>query len=111
ADGSRVPLSNFARWERSLEEDRVTHQGQFAAENIGFALAEGVSMDQATQAINAAVARVGLPTEVQGSMGGTGGAFQQAQQGQPLMILLSLVVVYLVLGILYESYIHPLTIL
>lgn len=111
ADGNRVPLSNFAHWERSLEEDRVTHQGQFAAENIGFALAEGVSMDQATRAIEQAVARVGLPTEVQGSMGGTGNAFQKAQQGQPLMILLSLVVVYLVLGVLYESYIHPLTIL
>jgi multidrug efflux pump len=111
ADGARVPLANFAHWERSLEEDRVTHQGQFAAENIGFALAEGVSLDQATLAINGAIARVGLPTDVQGSMGGTGGAFQQAQQGQPLMILLSLVVVYLVLGILYESYIHPLTIL
>ena len=111
ANGSRVPLANFAHWERSLEEDRVTHQGQFAAENIGFALAEGVSLDEATRAIEEAVARVGLPTAVQGSMGGTGGAFQQAQQNQPWMILMALVAVYLVLGILYESYVHPLTIL
>ncbi len=111
AEGARVPLSSFARWERSLEEDRVHHQGQFAAENIGFALAEGVSLEQASVAINNAVARVGLPTEVQGMLGGTGGAFQQTQQNQPWMILLALVVVYIVLGVLYESYIHPLTIL
>jgi multidrug efflux pump len=111
AEGARVPLSSFARWERSLEEDRVHHQGQFAAENIGFALAEGVSLEQASLAIENAVARVGLPTEVQGMLGGTGGAFKQTQQNQPWMILLALVVVYIVLGVVYESYIHPLTIL
>ncbi|HWV08268.1 MAG TPA: efflux RND transporter permease subunit, partial [Pseudomonas sp.] len=111
ADGARVPLSTFARWERSLEEDRVHHQGQFAAENIGFALAEGVSLEQATAAIERAVAELNLPTEVQGMMGGTGGAFQQTQDNQPWMILMALVVVYIVLGILYESYVHPLTIL
>ncbi|MDH1263722.1 multidrug efflux RND transporter permease subunit [Pseudomonas sp. GD03944] len=111
AEGARVPLSTFARWERSLEEDRVHHQGQFAAENIGFALAEGVSLEQATAAIERAVAELNLPTEVQGMMGGTGGAFQQTQDNQPWMILMALVVVYIVLGILYESYVHPLTIL
>lgn len=111
ADGARVPLSAIAHWERSLEDDRISHQGQFAVENIGFSLAEGVSLDQATQAIDRAVARIGLPTEVQGTLGGTGAAFQQTQQNQPWMILMSLVVVYIVLGILYESYVHPLTIL
>src|SRR5690606_9346279 len=111
ADGARVPLSAFARWERSLEEDRVNHQGQFASENIGFSLAEGVSLDQATVAIERAVAELNLPTEVQGMLGGTGGAFQQTQDNQPWMILMALVVVYIVLGILYESYVHPLTIL
>ncbi|WP_372867339.1 efflux RND transporter permease subunit [Pseudomonas sp.] len=111
AAGARVPLSSFARWERSLEEDRVYHQGQFAAENIGFALAEGVSLEQASVAIERAVARLNLPTAVQGRLGGTGGAFQQTQQSQPWMILLALGVVYIVLGVLYESYIHPLTIL
>ncbi|GAB3396015.1 efflux RND transporter permease subunit [Azotobacter armeniacus] len=110
-DGLRVPLSAFARWERSLEEDRVQHQGQFAAENIGYSIAPGYSAVEANQAIQQAVARVGLPTEVQGLLGGTGGALQQAQKAQPLMILGALVVVYIVLGILYESYIHPLTIL
>lgn len=111
ADGARVPLSTFAHWERSLEEDRVQHQGQFAAESIGFSLAEGVSLQQASQAIDRAVARLSLPTSVQGTMGGTGAAFQQTQGNQPLMILLALVVVYIVLGVLYESYVHPLTIL
>jgi multidrug efflux pump len=111
ADGARVPLSAFARWERSLEEDRVNHQGQFAAESIGFSLAPDVTLEQATVAIEQAVARVGLPTEVQGMLGGTGGAFQQAAEGQPMMIFAALLVVYIVLGVLYESYIHPLTIL
>ncbi|MFI8483293.1 efflux RND transporter permease subunit [Pseudomonas sp. NPDC078700] len=111
ANGDRVPLSTFAHWERSLEEDRVNHQGQFASENIGFSLAEGVSLDQATAAIDKAVAKVNLPTEVQGMMSGTGAAFQQTQDNQPLMILLALGVVYIVLGVLYESYVHPLTIL
>jgi len=111
SDGRRVPLSAFAHYERSLEEDRVTHEGQFAAENIDFDLAPGVSLDQATRAIERAVAAIGMPSEVQGRLGGSGSAFESTQQGQPLMILGALVLVYIVLGILYESYIHPLTIL
>ncbi|UYP28658.1 multidrug efflux RND transporter permease subunit [Pseudomonas sp. Z8(2022)] len=110
-EGARVPLAAFAHWERSLENDRVSHQGQFAVENIGFSLAEGVSLDQATRAIDRAISQLNLPTEVQGTLGGTGAAFQKTQGNQPLMILLALVVVYLVLGVLYESYVHPLTIL
>lgn len=109
--GQRVPLAAFTRFETSLEEDRVNHDGQFAAESISFDLAEGVSLDQATRAIDRAVAAIGMPSEVQGRMGGSGDAFQQTQQQQPLMILGALLVVYIVLGILYESYIHPLTIL
>lgn len=111
ADGARVPLSSFARWERSLEEDRVNHQGQFAAESIGYSLAKDVTQEQANQAIAQAVAQVNLPTEVQGILGGTGGQFEKEAKGQPGMILMALLVVYIVLGILYESYIHPLTIL
>jgi len=110
-DGQRVPLSAFARYERSLEEDRVQHDGQFAAENIDFDLAPGVSLDQATLAIERAVAAIGLPSEVQGRLGGTGDVFKAAQESQPLMILGALLLVYIVLGVLYESYIHPLTIL
>ncbi|MBV2205240.1 MAG: efflux RND transporter permease subunit, partial [Pseudomonas sp.] len=110
-DGRRVPLSAFARYERSLEEDRVTHEGQFAAENIDFDLAPGVSLDQATRAIERAVAAIGLPSSVQGRLGGTGDVFKAAQESQPFMILGALLLVYIVLGVLYESYIHPLTIL
>lgn len=110
-DGAQVPLAAFARWERSLAEDRVQHDGAFAAESFSFALAEGVSLDQASATIDRAMALIDLPTEVQGRLGGTGGAFQDSQNAQPLMILGALLLVYLVLGILYESYIHPLTIL
>ena len=110
-NGQQIPLSAFAQYERSLQNDRVTHEGQFAAENIDFDLAEGVALDEATRAIDRAVAAIGLPSEVQGSMGGTGKMFQSMQGGQPLMILGAIVMVYIVLGILYESYLHPLTIL
>ncbi|WP_277051981.1 multidrug efflux RND transporter permease subunit [Zestomonas thermotolerans] len=110
-DGQRVPLSTFASYEYSLQEDRVSHEGQFAAESISFDLAPGVSLDQATRAIERAVAAIGMPTEVIGRLGGAGDAFKQTQENQPWMILGALVLVYLVLGILYESYVHPLTIL
>ncbi len=111
ADGKRVPLSAFTRWESTLEQERVQHDGQFAVESIGFALAPGVSLEQASQAIETAMAKINLPNEVQGRLGGTAGVFQQSQGAQGLMLLASIVLVYLVLGILYESYIHPLTIL
>ncbi|WAG81429.1 efflux RND transporter permease subunit [Metapseudomonas furukawaii] len=111
ADGQRVPLSTFARYERSLEEDRVTHEGQFAAEGISFDLAPGVNLEQATVAIERAVAAIGMPSSVIARLGGSADAFAKTQQNQPWMILAALVLVYLVLGILYESYIHPLTIL
>ncbi|WP_375738540.1 efflux RND transporter permease subunit [Pseudomonas boanensis] len=111
ADGLRVPLSSFARYQRSLEEDRVTHEGQFASESIAFDLAPGVSLDQATLAIEKAVAAIGLPSSVIARLGGSADAFASTQQNQPWMILAALGLVYLVLGILYESYIHPLTIL
>ncbi|WP_153788808.1 efflux RND transporter permease subunit [Pseudomonas sp. EMN2] len=111
ADGARVPLSSFARYENSLANDRVSHEGQFASEDISFDVAEGYSTDQALAALERAVARLGLPESVIAKLGGTGDAFAKTTEGQPLMILGALVLVYLVLGILYESYIHPLTIL
>ncbi|AHF67632.1 MULTISPECIES: efflux RND transporter permease subunit [Pseudomonas] len=111
ADGQRVPLSSIAHYERSLANDRVSHEGQFASESISFDLAEGVSLDTATVAIERAIAKVGLPSEVISKMAGAADAFAATQKGQPLMILGALLAVYLVLGILYESYIHPLTIL
>lgn len=111
ADGQRVPLSSIAHYERSLANDRVSHDGQFAAENISFDLAEGASLDKATVAIERAIAAIGLPSDIISKMAGTANAFASTQKGQPWMILGSLLEVYLVLGILYESYIHPLTIL
>ena len=111
ADGARVPLSTIAHYENSLANDRVSHEDQFASEDIAFDVAEGFSPDQALAAVERAVAKLGLPEGVIAKLGGTADAFAKTQEGQPFMILGALVLVYLVLGILYESYIHPLTIL
>ena len=111
AEGQRIPLSAIAHYENSLQNDRVSHEGQFASETIAFDMAPGVSLEQGTAAIERAIAKLGLPEEVIVKMAGTGDAFAATQKSQPFMILGALVAVYLVLGILYESYIHPLTIL
>ena len=111
ADGSRVPLSAFTRYQYSLINDRVNHRDQFASENVGFGLAPGVSLEQGLEAIRNAMAKIMLPTEVQGTLAGTAQSFQESLKRQPLLILGILVAVYLVLGILYESTVHPLTIL
>ncbi|AIZ32829.1 multidrug efflux RND transporter permease subunit [Pseudomonas parafulva] len=111
ADGARVPLSTIAHYENSLANDRVSHEDQFASEDISFDVAEGYSVDQALAAVEREVAKLGLPESVIAKLGGDADAFAKTAQGQPFMILGALVLVYLVLGILYESYIHPLTIL
>ena len=111
ADGQRIPLSAIAHYENSLQDDRVEHEGQFASETVSFDMAPGVSTEQGTAAIERAIAKLGLPEDVIAKMAGTGDAFAATQKSQPFMILGALVAVYLVLGILYESYIHPLTIL
>ena len=111
ADGQRIPLSSIAHYENSLQDDRVEHEGQFASETISFDMAPGVSAEQGMAAIERAIAKLGLPEEIIAKMSGTGDAFAATQKSQPFMILGALVAVYLVLGILYESYIHPLTIL
>ena len=111
AEGQRIPLSAIAHYENSLQNDRVSHEGQFASESIAFDMAPGVTLEQGTAAIERAIAKLGLPEEVIAKMAGTGDAFADTQKSQPFMILGALVAVYLVLGILYESYIHPLTIL
>ncbi|HWL17680.1 MAG TPA: efflux RND transporter permease subunit [Opitutus sp.] len=111
SNGERVPLSAFTRYEYSLINDRVNHRGQFAAENIGFSLAPGYSLEQGLAAIDRTMAEIMLPTEIQGGLAGTAQTFQRSLQRQPLLILGVLVAVYLVLGILYESTVHPLTIL
>ncbi|WP_095118724.1 efflux RND transporter permease subunit [Pseudomonas sp. Irchel s3f10] len=111
ADGARVPLSTIAHYESSLEDDRVSHEGQFASEDISFDMAEGVTVEQGSAAIERAIAKLGLPEDVIAKMAGTADAFAATQKSQPFMILGALLAVYLVLGVLYESYIHPLTIL
>ena len=109
--GARIPLSTIAHYENSLEDDRVSHEGQFASESIAFDMAEGVTVEQGTAAIERAIAKLGMPEDVIVKMAGTADAFAATQKSQPFMILGALLAVYLVLGVLYESYIHPLTIL
>jgi HAE1 family hydrophobic/amphiphilic exporter-1 len=89
----------------------IAHQGQFPAVTISFNLGQGVALGQATGAVQAAMATMGAPPTLSTSFQGTAQAFQQSLGTVPLLILAALVVVYLILGILYESYIHPLTIL
>ena len=111
ADGSRVPLSAFTKYEYSLVDDRVRHSEQFVSENIGFSLAPGVSLDQGLKAIDRAMAEIMLPTDVQGRLGSSANAFQAALNNQHWLIVGVLAAVFLALGILYESLVHPLTIL
>lgn len=111
ADGERVPLSAFTRYDYSLIDDRVRHRNQFASENVGFALAKDVSLEEGLAAIDRALAGIMLPTEIQARLSGSAQSFQKSLQNQPLLILGVLVAVYLVLGVLYESLVHPLTIL
>ena len=112
ADGRRVPLAAFARLEVGNAPLSVSHQGLFVADTISFATAPGVSLEQATRAIDAAVARIGLPSDqIQAGFQGTAAELQKTLARQPWLILAALVAMYIVLGILYESLVHPLTIL
>ena len=110
--GDQVPLSAFAKWTSvPVRPLSISHQGQFPAITISFNLAQGVALGQATQAVQRAMADLGAPATLSSSFQGTAQAFQQSLGTVPLLIMAALVVVYLILGILYESYIHPLTIL
>jgi multidrug efflux pump len=111
ADGSRVPLSAFTKYEYALVDDRVKHREQFVSENFGFSLAPGVSLEQALAAIDRKLASIMLPTDIQAKLGGSAKTFQNALANQHWLILGVLVSVFLMLGILYESLVHPLTIL
>ena len=111
ADGNRVPLTAFATYDNGLVNDRVFHDGLFAAVWVGFSLAPGVSLEQGLAAIDAATAKLMVPSHIQTRLGGDARNFQQSLQDQPWLILGVLVAIYLVLGILYESPLHPLTIL
>jgi len=109
--GKAVPLSAFARFAPSTTALAVNHQGQFPAVTISFNLAPGVALGDAVTAITDATRTMGMPAGIRGSFMGTAQAFQASLANQGLLILAALVTVYIVLGILYESYIHPLTIL
>jgi HAE1 family hydrophobic/amphiphilic exporter-1 len=110
--GALVPLSAFVKWTTApVRPVSISHQGQFAATTISFNLAQGVALGEATTAIDAAMRDLRTPLSLTGSFQGTAQAFQQSLSTVPLLIIAALVVVYLILGVLYESYIHPLTIL
>jgi multidrug efflux pump subunit AcrB len=111
SNGAQVPLSAFAHYETTNTPLAVNHQGQFPAMTVSFNLAPGVALGQAVQQIQQAEADILFPADIHASFQGTAAAFQQSLANQPLLIAAALFAVYIVLGMLYESYIHPITIL
>ncbi len=111
SNGGQVPLSAFTHYETKNTALSVNHQGQFPAVTISFNLAEGVALGDAVTKIQEAVLHMGLPADIHPTFQGNAQAFQSSLSTQPWLILAALVTVYIVLGILYESYIHPVTIL
>jgi HAE1 family hydrophobic/amphiphilic exporter-1 len=109
--GQLVPLSAVAHFEKSVGPATVSHLGQVPAVTLSFNLAPGVSLSQAVERIDAAVAKLKMPETITGSFQGTAQAFQSSLSGMGVLLLFAIFVIYLVLGILYESFIHPLTIL
>lgn len=109
--GDRVPLAAFARFSGGNAPLSVAHQGQSATSTIAFNLNDGVSLEQAQTLIKQAMAQLGLPSSIQAGFAGTAAAFSQLTATMPWLIIAALAAVYIVLGVLYESYIHPLTIL
>jgi multidrug efflux pump len=109
--GAQVPLLAFAKVETTNTPLSISHQSGTPASTISFNLPPGVSLSDATAAIDSAVLQTGVPVSVRGSFQGTASAFQQSMGSQPLLIAAALLSIYLVLGVLYESLIHPLTIL
>jgi multidrug efflux pump len=111
ATGAQVPLSTFTHLEPTTTALAVNHQGQFPSVTLSFNLAPGVALGDAVIAIEAAERQIGLPTSIRASFQGTAQVFQSSLANEPWLILAALITVYIVLGVLYESYIHPLTIL
>jgi multidrug efflux pump len=110
--GTDVPLSTFTHFTQGLTPISLPHQGQFPATTISFNLAsENIALSDAVAAINRAEVEMGLPANITGSFAGTARAYQEALQNQPILIATALIAVYIVLGMLYESLIHPLTII
>ena len=111
ASGAQVPLSSFTRFVPGTTPLAINHQGQFPSVTLSFNLAPGVALGHAVTAIKNAERQIGLPVSIRPSFQGTAQAFQASLATQPLLILAALITVYIVLGVLYESYIHPVTIL
>ena len=111
ANGTQVPLSTFAKYRAKSAPLAVNHQGQFPSVTISFNLASGIALGDAAQAIGDMERGISLPSSIQGMFAGTAQAFQSSLSTEPMLIVLALMAVYIVLGILYESYIHPITIL
>jgi multidrug efflux pump len=109
--GAEVPLSAFTRYVPSNTALQVNHQSQYPAVTISFNLALGGSLGDATKVLETAMRQIGVPSSIRGGFQGTAAAFQSSLSNQPLLILAALATVYIVLGILYESYVHPITIL
>ena len=111
ASGDQVPLAAFARFSSDTAPLSVAHQGQMATSTLAFNLAEGATLDQAQSAIHQALIRIGLPQDIQAGFQGTAQAFEALAKQMPWLIAAAMAAIYIVLGVLYESYVHPLTIL
>ncbi len=111
ANGAQIPLSAVAHWDLGNAALAVNHQGQFAADTLSFNLAPGVSLGTAADAIARAMVANGVPASIRGGFQGNAKAFQDSLSSEPMLIVLALVTIYIVLGILYESTVHPITIL
>ena len=111
ANGTQVPLAAFTHWEQRTSAVAVNHQGQFPVVTLSFNLAPSASLGDAVNAIKKAEQQINLPISVHPSFQGMAQAFQASLANEPLLVLAALITVYIVLGVLYESYIHPITIL
>jgi multidrug efflux pump subunit AcrB len=109
--GTPVPISTFTHYRTVLSSLAVNHQGQFPSITLSFALAPGVALSEAVNAVTQAEEDIAMPANVHGAFAGTAQVFQASLKSEPLIILAALLAVYIVLGILYESYVHPITIL
>jgi multidrug efflux pump len=109
--GTPIPISTFTHLRTALTSLTVNHQGQFPSITLSFALAPGIALGEAVNAVQGAEDDIGMPANVHGAFAGTAKVFQSSLETEPLLILAALVAVYIVLGMLYESYVHPITIL
>jgi multidrug efflux pump len=111
SSGAQIPLNAFTHYEPTATALSVNHQGQFPSITLSFNLAPGVALGDAVAALENATQEIGMPASIRGNFAGTAQAFKASLANEPLLILAALVTVYIVLGVLYESYIHPMTIL